>query len=222
MAGGPTAQTRFKAWPQALIGITNSAAKEGTDMKRGLLALFMISDTNDEWASWYYYNSEYVADIQILGQFASEILAVKSKPSHFMTYEPMRVNELCGASIELKNAALHHRKMGDDQDHIEFLLFIRSAPAGAPGNAIGPRPTTRPIHLRFRRKADMDDISAYPAEFGYVTPTGIEEKFNFLWPYRSSSEKLKAIEDMLLHGSIRLGPSPYIGGGDAPLFKHPS
>ncbi len=43
MASGPTPQTHFEAWGQALIGITNPG-NVIADIKKGLTALIMISN----------------------------------------------------------------------------------------------------------------------------------------------------------------------------------
>ena len=200
MVGGPTPQTRFEAWAQALIGVTNKQSKVIAELKKGLLALIMISDIKEEWASWYYFTSDNEIDIQLLGNYTSEILAEKPKfPSHFTTHNPMRVGELCGRSEPFKGkpfrrAALHHVKRDVGEDLVELLLFVQSAlPGQGPRDRIGDRPTTHPIHLRFKRTAGASDVSDYPLGFGWLNATGIEESFNFLWPYHSRTQKLRAI-----------------------------
>ena len=91
---GPTPQTHFEAWGQALIRITNSSAKV-YQARKGLLALIMIADTNQEWAAWYYFTSKYELDIQLMGNYVPEVLAEKPKlPSHFTTLKAMTVGEL--------------------------------------------------------------------------------------------------------------------------------
>jgi hypothetical protein len=133
MAGGPTPQTRFEAWPQALIGLTNtSSVTVISELKRGLLALIMIADTKEDWAAWYYFGSDHEIDIQLMGNFTTEILAEKPKfPSHFTTHSPMRVGELCGTSnVTLRRAALHLMKRDEDEDVVELLLFVQSALPG--------------------------------------------------------------------------------------------
>jgi hypothetical protein len=216
MAGGPTPQTRFEAWPQALIGVTNTASKVTADLKRGLIALIMISDIREEWAAWYYFTSERELDIQLIGAYTSEILAEKPKfPSHFTTRSPMRVGELCGSSkFTFRRAALIRVKR-DVEETVELLLGVQSAPAGAePMNEIKDYPTTHPIHLRFKRRDGASDVSDFPLGFGWLNAVGLEESFNFLWPYHSKTQKLRAMEDMLLRPGgpqIQLGPTT-IGG----------
>jgi hypothetical protein len=137
MAGGPTPQTRFEAWPQALIGITNTRPGYITsNLKKGLLALIMISDIKEEWAAWYYFTSDYTLDIQLLKNYSSEVLAEKPKlPSHFTTRSPMRVGELCGATTfaspyVFRRAALVRVKHDVEDNHIEFLLGVQSGTVG--------------------------------------------------------------------------------------------
>jgi hypothetical protein len=155
MASGPTPQTRFEAWGQALIGIKNTATPHQEEEARGLLALIMISDVQREWAAWYYYNSKYEEDIQLMGKYVPEILGEKpAHSSHFTTQRAMRVDQLCGDSsqpfsgqpMRLAGLTRVNRDVGDD--FFELLLFVQSAsPGSAPMNQIGDRPTTHPIHL---------------------------------------------------------------------------
>jgi len=210
MASGPTPQTRFEAWGQALIGIKNTGRSQ-QDGAKGLLALIMISDVQHEWAAWYYFNSLYEVDIQLIGDYVPEILAEKPKhPSHFMTNRAMRVDQLCGDSQSpLRLAALtrDNRHFGDD--FFELLLFVQSASPGSVSmKQIGDRPTTQPIHLRFKRRDGASDVGDYPLGFGFLNFTGIYERFNFLWPYHGTAEKLRAMENMLLH---RGGPEFRLG-----------
>jgi hypothetical protein len=216
MAGGPTPQTQFEAWPQALIGITNTKGNIA-EYKKGLLALIMIADIKEEWAAWYYFTSDSAINIQVLTNYTSpsEILAEKPKfPSHFTTRSPMRVGELCGRSDRsVRRAALVHVKR-DEPSLVELLLAVQSAPLGAgPMNEIKDYPTTHPVHLRFKRRDGASDVTDYPLGFGTLAAVGLEENFNFLWPYHSMSQKLRAIEDMLLRpgGQVLLGPGK-IGG----------
>jgi hypothetical protein len=123
----------------------------------------------------------------------------------------MRVGELCGTSnVTLRRAALHLVKHDEDEDVVELLLFVQSAlPGTGPKDRIGERPTTHPIHLRFNRKDGASDVSDFPFGFGWIQPVGLEESFNFLWPYHSKTQKLRAIEKMLLlpdGPQVRLGP----------------
>jgi hypothetical protein len=176
----------------------------------------MISDVQREWAAWYYYNSKYEADIQLMGKYVPEILGEKpAHSSHFTTQRAMRVDQLCGDSsqpfsgqpMRLAGLTRVNRDVGDD--FFELLLFVQSAsPGSAPMNQIGDRPTTHPIHLRFKRTDGASDVGDYPLGFGWLSYTGIYERFNFLWPYRSTNEKLRAMENMLLHrggAEFRLG-----------------
>ncbi len=198
---GPTPQTRFEAWGQALIGITDSTAKSA-QYRKGLLALIMITDTNREWAAWYYFNSKYELDMQLMGNYVSEVLAEKPKlPSHFTTPTAMTVEELCGKDQNslLRLAALAGPPRDLGHDIFELLLFVQSArPGDAPMDSIGDRPTTHPIHLRFKKRDGASDITDYPLGFGWLTYTGIYEAYNFLWPYHSKQEKLRAMEKMLV------------------------
>ena len=214
MASGPTPQTRFEAWGQAIIGVKNTG-KSSVETARGLLALIMISDTQRKWAAWYYFNSKYEVDIQLLGNYVPEILGEKPKyPSHFMTNKAMRVDQLCGDSQPFSGrpfrlAALSRIKRDLGDDLVELLLFVQNAsPGSGPMNQIGGRPTTQPIHLRFQQKDGASDVGDYPLGFGWLTYTGIYERFNFLWPYHSTTEKLRAMENMLLH---RGGPEFRLG-----------
>jgi hypothetical protein len=203
MASGPTPESRFEAWGQALIGITNP---QNVLNKKGLLALVMISDIKEQWAGWYYFTSENEIDIQIIGNYAPEILGEKPKfPSHFTTLKPMTIDQLCGdpqsfGGRPFRRAALARVNRDVGQDIVELLLFVQSAPPGkGPLRQIGDRPTTHPIHLRFQRKDGASDVGDYPLGFGWLTYTGIYESFNFMWPYHSMTQKLRAMENMLLH-----------------------
>lgn len=67
-------------------------------------------------------------------------------------------------------------------------------------NEIGTRPTVHPIRLHFERKAGSTSAPGdFPLGFGWLHYTGIYEAYNFLWPYHSKSEKLQALENMMLH-----------------------
>ena len=162
----------------------------------------MISDINREWAAWYYFASKFEIDIQVLGNYTPEILGEKLKfPSHFTTYKPMFVDDLCGKNElfggrPFRYAALSRDKRVVEDDPIDLQLWVQSAAPGTSMKEIGPRPTTHPIHLRFKRIGG--DVSDYPLGFGWLNYAGITEKFNFLWPYHSTREKLRALEDMLL------------------------
>ncbi len=210
MASGPTPQTHFEAWGQALIGIKNTE-KTIEEQARGLLALIMISDIQRQWAAWYYYTSKYEQDIQLIGKYVPEILGEKPKhPAYFTTPKAMSVDQLCGDGAKpFRLAALAREKRDFGDDFFELLLFVQSAsPGTVPMNQIGDRPTAHPIRLRFKQKDGASDVSDYPLGFGWLNYTGISEAFNFLWPYHSTTEKLKAMEDMLVQPggpTIRLG-----------------
>jgi hypothetical protein len=131
-------------------------------------------------------------------------------PSHFTTPKTMTVEELCGKDRpNFRYAALAGPPRHIGNSNFELLLFIQSAPPGhGPMNRIGHRPTTHPIHLRFKGSDGASDISEYPLGFGWLNYTGISESYNFLWPYHSKHEKLRAMENMLVQRGgpqIRLG-----------------
>jgi hypothetical protein len=140
-----------------------------------------------------------------------EILGEKPKhPSHFTTPKAMRVDQLCGDGAKpfrLAGLVRPNRDFGDE--FFELLLFVQSADPGSVSmKQIGDRPTTHPIHLRFKQKDGASDVRDYPLSVGWLNYTGISEAFNFLWPYRSTTAKLKAMEDMLVQPggpAIRLG-----------------
>jgi hypothetical protein len=171
---GLTPQTHFEAWGQALIGITNSNTTVIDDYKKGLLALIMIADANREWAAWYYFTSKYEADIQFMMKYTSEVLAEKPKfPSHFTTPKTMAVDELCGNDVNLNSRWRRASLMGPPRDighdNFELLLFVQSAsPAQGAQNVIGDRPTTKPIHLRFKQRDGASEVTEYPLGFGWL------------------------------------------------------
>jgi hypothetical protein len=211
---GPTPQTHFEAWGQALIGITNSNTKAIDEYKKGLLALIMIADTNREWAAWYYFTSKSELDIQLMQNYTSEVLAEKPKfPSHFTTPKAMVIDELCGNDSNLnarwRRASLMGPPRDIGKDNFEFLLLVQSAPpAQGSQDRIGDRPTTKPIHLRFKRRDGASDVTEYPLGFGWLNYARIYESYNFLAPYHSKHEKLRAMEKMLVRPGgpeIRLG-----------------
>jgi hypothetical protein len=208
---GPTPQTHFEAWGQALIGITNSDTKARDPIRKGLLALVMIADTNQEWAAWYYFTSAYELDMQLMGNYVPEVLAEKPKlPSHFTTPKAMTIEELCGNDeSHFRYAALAGPPRDLGHDIFELLLFVQTArPGSGPMDSIGDRPTTKPIHLRFKKRDGAGDVTDFPLSFGWLNYTGIYEAYNFLWPYHSKQEKLRAMEKMLVlpeGPKIRLG-----------------
>jgi len=129
---GPTPQTRFEAWGQALIGITDSTAKSA-QYRKGLLALIMITDTNREWAAWYYFNSKYELDMQLMGNYVSEVLAEKPKlPSHFTTPTAMTVEELCGKDQNslLRLAALAGPPVTSVTTFLNFFFLCKALDQG--------------------------------------------------------------------------------------------
>jgi hypothetical protein len=203
---GPTPQTDFEAWGQALIGITNSdkiTVTENRDLRRGLLALVMIADRQKQWAAWYYFSSNSEKDIQLFGDFASEVLAESPKsPSFFTTRKAMTVDQLCGNDTTLlwRRALLMGPPRDIGEDNFELRLVVQSRPDQGPTHSIAGEdlPTTQPIHLRFKRRDGTSDITTYPIGFGWLTYTGIYESYNFLWPYHSKHQKLRAMEKMLL------------------------
>jgi hypothetical protein len=92
-------------------------------------------------------------------------------------------------------------------DIFELLLFVQTArPGSGPMDSIGDRPTTKPIHLRFKKRDGASDVTDFPLGFGWLNYTGSYEAYNFLWPYHSKQEKLRAMEKMLvLPGGLRSG-----------------
>jgi len=208
---GPTPQTHFEAWGQALIGITNSSAKV-YQARKGLLALIMIADTNQEWAAWYYFTSKYELDMQLMGNYVPEVLAEKPKlPSHFTTLKAMTVEELCSNDehYNYRYAALAGPPRDLGHDNFELTLFVQKArPGSGPMDSIGDQPTTKPIHLRFKKRDGASDVTDFPLGFGWLNYTGIYEAYNFLWPYHSKQEKLRAMEKMLV---LPEGPKIQLG-----------
>ena len=89
-----------------------------------------------------------------------------------------------------------------------FFLCKPLARELEPMDSIGERPTTHPIHLRFKKRDGASDVTDFPLSFGWLNYTGIYEAYNFLWPYHSKQEKLRAMEKMLVlpeGPKIRLG-----------------
>ena len=163
MADGPTPETRFQAWGEAVYGLTRDVP--GQNPIHGLVVLFQISDANREWASWYYFNTDLVVDIELLGS-THEVLAEGHKSgSHFVAKKPMRVDELCGT-----------------------------------GGA-GSVPFRRAVIQKGHQHGDASALDDLKIVFGWVTSTQIYEKFNFMWPYHNSHEKLKSFEQTLTTGS---------------------
>jgi hypothetical protein len=181
MADGPTPETRFQAWGEAVYGLTRDVP--GQNPIHGLVVLFQISDANREWASWYYFNTDLVPDIELLGS-THEVLAEGHKSgSHFVAKKPMRVDELCGTG------------------GAGSVPFRHAAPGMTSQISVDDLPTTRPLHLNIKRIGDASALDDLKIVFGWVTSTQIYEKFNFMWPYHNSHEKLKSFEQTLTTGS---------------------
>ena len=83
----------------------------------------------------------------------------------------------------------------------ELSLFIQAAPGMTSQISVDDLPTTRPLHLNIKRRGDASALDDLKIVFGWVTATGIYEKFNFMWPYHNSHEKLKSFEQTLTTGS---------------------
>jgi hypothetical protein len=135
-----------------------------------------------------------------------EVLAEGHKSgSHFVAKKPMRVDELCGTagagSVPLRRAVIQkgHQHFGNDVT--ELSLFIQAAPGMTSQISVDDLPTTRPLHLNIKRIGDASALDDLKIVFGWVTATGIYEKFNFMWPYHNSHEKLKSFEQTLTTGS---------------------
>ena len=128
MASGPTPQTHFEAWGEALIGITNPG-NVIADIKKGLTALIMISDSQREWSAWYFYQSKSEMEMQVIGKYYPEILGEVAKhPTHFATTAPIKIDELCGTSGEgkpFRMAALMGTKHEVAENIIELMLYIQ-------------------------------------------------------------------------------------------------
>ena len=91
---------------------------------------------------------------------------------------------------------------------LNFFFLCKPLSREGTMDRIGERPTTHPIHLRFKKGDGASDVTDFPLSFGWLNYTGIYEAYNFLWPYHSKQEKLRAMEKMLvLPGGpkIRLG-----------------
>ena len=202
MADGRTPGTRFQAWGEAVYALTRDVS--GQNPIHGLVVLFQISDIHREWASWYYFNDDHVPDMTLLGS-THEVLGEGSKfGSHFVTKKPTRVDELCGTSPgngrAIRRAAIHKGHPHFGKDVIELLLAIRDAPGTTSDISMNDLPTTRPIHLYIKRRGDTSALDDLKVVFGSVISTGILETFNFIPPYHSSHEKLRAFEQMLTTG----------------------
>jgi hypothetical protein len=64
MSSGLTTATHFEAWGQAVYGVKRTQRSWNPS---GLIVLFAISDTRQEWLGWYYFNTTYTTDIIALG-----------------------------------------------------------------------------------------------------------------------------------------------------------
>ncbi len=155
--------------PDTLRGMGSGAYRDNEfrhqsrdQVRKGLLALIMIADTNQEWAAWYYFTSEYELDMQLMGNYVPEVLAEKPKlPSHFTTPKAMTIEELCGNDeSHFRYAALAGPPRDLGHDIFELLLFVQTAhPGSGPMDSIGERPTTNPIHLRFKKRDGASDVT---------------------------------------------------------------
>jgi hypothetical protein len=118
----------------------------------------------------------------------------------------MRVDELCGtgsgAGSPFRRAVIQKGHQHFGKDVIELSLVIHAAPGMTNDiSVLNDLPTTRPIHLNIKRTGDASALDDLKAVFGWVTSTQIYEKFNFMWPYHNSHEKLKSFEQTLTTGS---------------------
>ena len=192
MAGGPVPETRFQAWGEAVY-----ALKRDTNPKSGLVVHFQITDAKRDWASWYYFNTDLVPDMELLGA-THEVLGESSKRgSHFTTKQPMRVDELCGTDQPaFRRAVVQKGHHPPDEDVISLSVFINHAPGmhdSVPGR--------HPIHLYIKAQGDTSALGELKPTFGWVNATGIYEKFNFNFPYANKHAKLRSFEKTLRDGS---------------------
>jgi hypothetical protein len=192
MADGPTSETRFQAWGEAVY-----ALKRDTNPKSGLVVLFQITDAHRDWASWYYFNTDAALDMEIMGA-THDVLGESSRAgSHFVTKKPMRVDELCGTdSPAFRRAVVQKGHQTYGEDVISLSVFINHAPGmhdSVPGS--------HPIHLYIKSKGDTSALDDLKPTFGWVNATGIYEKFNFNFPYDNKHAKLRSFEKTLRDGS---------------------
>ena len=191
MASGPTPQTHFEAWGQAVYKVTTtSKGYEAQEHPNGLFVLFAISDAKRQWLGWYSFNTDYTQDIVQAGSPTHEVIGEKSAfSSHFTMRQPIRVDELCGPELRRAVIAPGHHDLGSDI--IDLSIAISRSP-GLSKVIEG----SHPIHLYIKRKQDL----RIQMQFGYVQFI-MSERFKYPTPHLNVSKRLRTFEHNLTSGT---------------------
>jgi len=150
--GGPSAETHFEAWGEAMFAEQSKQGKVIMGTTSGIFVLFAVAETKRRWLGWYIFSTDYALDLAITGS-THELIGEKSKfPSHFITRKPMPVNGLCGTQGDARRSVIIPTHLGLGDDVIEFQIAITSTPGPTDDIPVADLATTRPIHLYIRRK----------------------------------------------------------------------
>jgi hypothetical protein len=197
MAGGPSdPQTHFQAWGEGVYAMALSDPKVVNPMT-GLVVLFQITDPN-RWASWYYFTTDQVIDIELMGSTHKVLGEASKRGSHFATQKPITVGGLLG-SDKFRRAVLLKGHSADD-GVIHLSVVINNTP-GMTSQIATSAVTKHPIQLYIKARGDESALDDFRPTFGWINATGIEEKFNFNFPYANKHAKLRSFERTLSSGA---------------------
>jgi hypothetical protein len=198
MASGPTPQTKFEAWGQAVYQVKATNKVQGPST--GLIVLFAVSDINREWLGWYSFNTDAEPDIVLLGSTHEVLGEGSAQSSHFKKQKPLQVDELCGPTMVsrgaspggtafLRRAAIGPGHQDLDPDVIDLILAIH------PSQELAKQiDATHPIHLYIKRKQRSAEIKV---QFGWVSFL-MAEPFKYPVPHLNVKKRLRIFEHNLL------------------------
>jgi hypothetical protein len=207
MASGPTPQTRFEAWGEAVYRFAPDPKLYPKATAVGTYVIFAISDIKRQWLGWYTFNTSSAVDAAIMG-YPSKTLGEKSAhPSHFMTEHPITVEELCGpilvsrgykpSTSNLRQAFV--RLTNHEQSEIAMTLKIHGPGSGpAYKTYTADYVTTKPIHLYIKRNPEFDRIYQIDLndEYGWLTYI-MAEPFSYPVKHINVTERQRYMRKML-------------------------
>ena len=194
---GLTTATHFEAWGQAVYGVKTPIPK--LEPQGGLIVLFAISDIKRQWLGWYFFNTDKVPDMILLGT-THEVLGERAAfPSHFVKRKPMQVDELCGPIMAsrggwkkghppdvMRRAALTPGRHHPGSDIMDLDLSISSSPGYSREIDL-----LHPIHLYVKRKQDSDPLAKL--RLGWVTFI-MAEQFSYPTRHLNVTKRLRIFE----------------------------
>jgi hypothetical protein len=200
MASGPTPQTQFEAWGQAVYQVKATSKTSYGIPSTGLIVLFAISDIKREWLGWYSFSTEFTPNIILLGSTHDVLGEGSARSSHFKRQQPIQVDELCGPTMvsrggssapgsTLRRAVLFHDHHRPDSDTIDLNISIHASPG-----LTDQIHAAHPIRLHIKRKqtgAPDDKI-----HFGWVTFV-MAELFTYPIPHLNVKKRLRVFEHNL-------------------------